>query len=71
MKHLAIVKYHPCAQLAHLYEHLFVTAVADCLYHHRQYNLLGYAPNGTTYDSGVISASGNKSNLRLSFIYEV
>ena len=34
MKHLAIVKHHPCTQLAHLYEHLFVTAVADYLYRH-------------------------------------
>ena len=41
MKHLAIVKHHPCAQLAHLYEHLFVTAVADYLYSHGQYKLSG------------------------------
>lgn len=53
MKHFTLVKHHPCAQLAHLYKHLFVTTV----YHHRQYNLLGYAPNGTTYDSGVIIIS--------------
>ena len=37
MKHLAIVKHHPCEQLAHLYEHLFVTAVADYLYRHGQW----------------------------------
>ena len=65
MKYLAIVKHHPCEQLAHLYKHLFVTTV----YHHRQYNLLGYAPNGTTYDSGVISASGGKPNIKLPLIY--
>lgn len=41
MKHLAIVKYHPCAQLAHLYEHLLVTTVADYLYRHGQYKLSG------------------------------
>ena len=28
MKHFTLVKYHLCTQLAHLYEHLFVTTVA-------------------------------------------
>lgn len=57
MKHFTLVKYHPCIQLAHLYEHLFVTTVADYLYRHGQYKLLDYALNGATYDSGVIIIS--------------
>ena len=73
MKHLAIVKHHPCAQLAHLYEHLFFTAVADYLYRHGQYKLSGLrALNGATYDSGVISAGGSKSNIKLPlYIYNL
>ena len=57
MKHFTLVKHHPCTQLAHLYEHLFVTTVADYLYRHGQYKLLDYALNGATYDSGVIIIS--------------
>ena len=57
MKHFTLVKHHPCTQLAHLYEHLFVTTVADYLYRHGQYKLLDYALNGATYDSGVIILS--------------
>ena len=28
MKHFTLVKHHPCTQLAHLYEHLFIATVA-------------------------------------------
>ena len=57
MKHFTLVKHHPCTQLAHLYEHLFIATVADQLYRHGQYKLLDYALNGATYDSGVIIIS--------------
>lgn len=57
MKHFAIVKYHPCVQLAHLYEHLFVGTVSEVLYQQGQYKFLDYAINGETYESGVIIIS--------------
>lgn len=68
MKHFTLVKHHPCTQLAHLYEHLFIATVADQLYRHGQYKLLDYALNGTTYDSGAIIISAeyyNKASMEL------
>jgi hypothetical protein cdivTM_02983 len=56
-KYFTLIKHHPCAQLAHLYEHLFITTVTDYFYRHKQYKLLDYALNGSTYDSGVIVIS--------------
>ena len=68
MRYSILIKHHPCTQLAHLYEHLFITTVTDYLYHHRQYKLLDYALNGATYDSGVIIISAecyNKASMEL------
>ena len=68
MKHFTLAKYHPCAQLSHLCEHLFVATVADYLYCHEQYKLLDYALNGATYGSGVIIISAkcyNKTSAEL------
>lgn len=57
MKRFVFAKYHPCVQLAHLYEHLFVDAVSEALYQRKQYKFLDYAINGATYESGVIIIS--------------
>lgn len=57
MKRFILTKYHPCVQLAHLYEHLFIDMVSERLYKQKRYKLLDYAINGTTYRSGVIIIS--------------
>lgn len=54
MKNIVIIKSHPCVQLAHLYEHLFVMAVKDYFYQNNLYKLSDYALNGTTYEQGGI-----------------
>lgn len=62
MKYFTIVKYHPCVQLAHAYEHLFVSTVTEYLYQHNRYKLLDYSLNGETYESGVIIINGECYN---------
>lgn len=62
MKYFTIVKYHPCIQLAHAYEHLFVSTVTEYLYQHNRYKLLDYSLNGETYESGVIVINGECYN---------
>lgn len=62
MKYFTIVKYHPCVQLAHAYEHLFVSTVTEYLYQHNRYKLLDYSLNGETYESGVIVINGECYN---------
>ena len=58
MKYFTLVKYHPCEQLAHLYEHLFVSTITEYLYSHGQYKLLDYSLNGETYESGIVMIYG-------------
>ena len=58
MKYFTLVKYHPCEQLAHLYEHLFVSTITEYLYSHSQYKLLDYSLNGETYESGIVMIYG-------------
>lgn len=58
MKYFTFVKYHPCEQLAHLYEHLFVSTITEYLYSHSQYKLLDYSLNGETYESGIVMIYG-------------
>ena len=58
MKCFTLVKYHPCEQLAHLYEHLFVSTITEYLYSHSQYKLLDYSLNGETYESGIVMIYG-------------
>lgn len=62
MKYFTIVKYHPCVQLAHTYEHLFVSTATEYLYQHNRYKLLDYSLNGETYESGVIVINGECYN---------
>ena len=62
MKYFTIVKYHPCVQLAHAYEHLFVSTITEYLYQHNRYKLLDYSLNGETYESGVIVINGECYN---------
>ena len=62
MKYFTIVKYHPCVQLAHTYEHLFVSTVTEYLYRHNRYKLLDYSLNGEAYESGVIVINGECYN---------
>ena len=70
MNHFSLVKYHPCVQLAHLYEHLFITTVTEYLYHHGQYKLLDYALNGETHTSGVLLVQGECYNTEVSTLLE-
>lgn len=70
MNHFSLVKYHPCVQLAHLYEHLFITTVTEYLYHHGQYKLLDYALNGETHTSGVLLIQGECYNTEVSTLLE-
>lgn len=58
MKRFTLVKYHPCEQLAHLYEHLSVSTITEYLYSHSQYKLLDYSLNGETYESGIVMIYG-------------
>ena len=58
MKYVTFVKQHPCVQLAHLYEHLFISAATEYLYCHNQYKLLDYALHGETYEPGIIIIHG-------------
>lgn len=58
MKYFTLVKYRPCEQLAHLYEHLFVSTITEYLYSHSQYKLLDYSLNGETYESGIAMIYG-------------
>ena len=62
MKYFTIVKYHPCIQLAHTYEHLFVSTITEYLYQHNRYKLLDHSLNGETYESGVIVINGECYN---------
>ena len=70
MKHLAIVKHHPCAQLAHLYEHLFVSTITEYLYNHGQYKLLDYSLNGETYESGIVIICGECYSTEAEYLLE-
>lgn len=58
MKYFALIKHHPCTQLAHIYEHLFVSTITEYLYSHSQYKLLDYSLNGETYESGIVMIYG-------------
>ncbi len=54
MKYLTLVKHHNCPQLAHLYEHMFVSTATEFLYQQDQYQLIDYSLNGHTYPNGTI-----------------
>jgi len=70
MKYFTLVKYHPCEQLAHLYEHLFVSAITEYLYNHGQYKLLDYSLNGDTYESGIVMICGECYNTEAEHLLE-
>lgn len=70
MKYLALVKYHPCKQLAHLYEHLFISTITEYLYSHGQYKLLDYSLNGETYESGIVIIYGECYNTEAEHLLE-
>lgn len=70
MKYFTLVKYHPCEQLAHLYERLFVSAITEYLYNHGQYKLLDYSLNGDTYESGIVMICGECYNTEAEHLLE-
>lgn len=70
MKYFTFVKYHPCEQLAHLYEHLFVSTITEYLYSHGQYKLLDYSLNGETYESGIVIIYGECYNTEAEHLLE-
>lgn len=70
MKHFALIKHHPCTQLARLYEHLFVSAITGYLYNHGQYKLLDYSLNGETYESGIVMICGECYSTETEYLLE-
>jgi hypothetical protein len=54
MKRITMVKHHPCTQLAHLYEHMFLATAAEFMYQQGQYQLTDYMLDGHTYPGGII-----------------
>ena len=54
MKRITMVKHHPCTQLAHLYEHMFLATAAEFMYQQGQYQLIDYMLDGHTYPGGII-----------------
>lgn len=70
MKYFTLVKYHPCEQLAHIYEHLFVSTITEYLYNHSQYKLLDYSLNGETYESGIVIICGECYNTEAEHLLE-
>lgn len=70
MKYFILAKHHPCAQLAHLYEHLFISTITRYLYNHGQYKLLDYSLNGETYESGIVIIYGECYNTEAGHLLE-
>ncbi len=54
MKNIVLIKQHPCVQLGHLYEHLFLRAVNEFFYRQGLYKALDYAAHGTTFEEGGV-----------------
>ncbi len=54
MKNINLVKQHPCVQLAHVYEHMFLREINRFLYEKGCFKTLDYFANGTTFDEGGI-----------------
>ena len=54
MKRLILVKTSPEVQLAHLYEHIYLMAVVECLKSHQLFDYLDYWFYGKTYYGGVM-----------------
>lgn len=70
MKYFALIKHHPCTQLAHLYEHLFISTITEYLYSHGQYKLLDYSLNGETYESGIVIICGECYSTEAEYLLE-
>lgn len=70
MKYFTLVKYHPCEQLARIYEHLFVSTITEYLYSHSQYKLLDYSLNGETYESGIVMIYGACYSTETEYLLE-
>ena len=70
MKCFTLVKHHPCEQLAHLYEHLFISTITEYLYNHGQYKLLDYSLNGDTYESGIVMICGECYSTEAEYLLE-
>lgn len=70
MKYFALIKHHPCTQLAHLYEHLFISTITEYLYNHGQYKLLDYSLNGETYESGIVIICGECYSTEAEYLLE-
>lgn len=56
MKSIILLKQHPCTQLAHLYEHLYLRQVNDHFYSRGLFKCLDYAAHGSTFDKGGVVA---------------
>ena len=54
MKSIVITKSHPCIQLAHIYEHLYMAALKRLLYSKGLLKLIDFTAWGITHDKGGI-----------------
>lgn len=54
MQNITLVKRHPCVQLGHFYEHLFMRQVNSYFYNKKLYDHLDYAAAGTTYEEASL-----------------
>lgn len=52
MQQLTLIKSHPCIQLGHLYEHLYMRQLNEFFYSKGLFKYTDYAAQGTTYDQG-------------------
>ncbi len=54
MKSIVLIKSHPCVQLGHVYEHLFLRRINDFFYEQQLFKSLDYAAHGTTFEEGGV-----------------
>lgn len=52
MKTVILIKQHPCVQIAHVYEHLFMQRLNEFLYENRLFKYLDYFAHGMTFEEG-------------------
>ena len=73
MKSITLIKHHPCVQLAHLYEHLFLRRVNDFFYAKHLFKSLDYYAHGTTTEDGgvIIVEVGVYSSEAVKYLKEL
>lgn len=70
MKNIILIKQHPCIQLGHLYEHLFMRQVNRLFYNHGVFKHLDYSAHGKTFNQGGIISIEIELYTDLAFKFE-